>query len=503
MTLSLTDAGVELRSDPERVFLRLFLPGDATPGSSSRTQAVLDRVLALPAADVAQIANEALSRLGERHADLGQVLRRHALTVWRTPEVGLDHDLGVAIGAVFSAEVSPEGAALCNPSVVAHPDQTGLRPGQLRVALSLRLIGEGHRSSIGFCEAIVGPGQRWRFMPRDQPLHLARISGGHWNRDHLSRALEHRGRTDELARTVAQALPADFDSEAVEHAVQQLPPALLHQLDARAQQQLIRVIAGSAYQATFSESSTLSQRTLVPAADEENQGMEDLRLVGFTDAAGHTEYRGTYTAYDGQAIATRLLTTDDFRSFSVQRLTGPCSDSKGVALFPRPVGGVQVALARSDGESITLTTSPDGLDWAPETPLRYPRPHWAIVQSGVCAPPIETDSGWLVITHGVGPTREYSLGALLLDREDPTVVRATLAEPLLRPAPGTSGYVPNVVYSCGATLHDGTIWVPYALADQRIRVGSVPLHALLSGMRPTHSNASYNVQAGLGASNRK
>lgn len=485
MTPRLTDAEVELRPEPGRVFLRLFLPGDATPGSSSRTQAVLDRVLGLPRAEVSQIANDTLSRLGERHSDLEHALRRHALTVWHTPELGLDRDLGIVIGAVFSAEVSPEGAALCNPSVVVHPDQTGLEPQQLRVVMSLRLIGEGHRSSVGFCEALIGPGQRWEFLPREQPLELARVSGGHWNRNHLSRALEHAGRTDELARTVAQALPAEFKSEDVEHAVQQLPPALLHQPDARAQQQSIRVIAGSAYRATFSETSTLSQRTLVPAADEERQGMEDLRLVRFTKADGSTEYRGTYTAFDGQAIATRLLSTDDFRSFSIQRLSGPCSNSKGVALFPRPVGGVEMALARSDGESITLTTSQDGLDWDQETPLRYPRPSWAIVQSGTCAPPLETDAGWLVITHGVGPTREYSLGALLLDLEDPSIVRAALAEPLLRPSARTFGYVPNVAYSCGAIVRDDTIWLPYALADQRIRVGWVSLHAVLSHMHPT------------------
>ncbi|MCA0306128.1 MAG: glycosylase [Actinobacteria bacterium] len=476
MTPELADAGVEVCADPARVILRLFLPGEATPGSPSRTQGVLERLLALPPGELSAIAADVRERYGTRHPYLEDDLRRHARTIRPDLDFPPDDNLGIALGAVFSAEVAPEGACVCNPSVVAHPDQSALLAGQLRVVVSLRLIGEGHRSSIGFCEAVIGPGRTWVFAERAAPLHLARIDEGLWDRAHLLRALEHRGSTDELARTVLQALPEQFGSGAIERAVQNLSPDLLHHAQARGEQEAIRVVAGSAYRATFSRASALSQRVLVPVADEEAHGIEDLRLVRF----GAGEYRGTYTAYDGHSIATRLLVTADFRSFAVHRLTGRCAGTKGLALFPRPVGAAHLALARSDGETLALTTSADGLDWSEEVPLHYKRRSWEIVQSGTCGPPMETEAGWLVITHGVGAMRAYGLGALLLDLEDPTKVLGSLDGPLLPPDDASMGYVPNVVYSCGSILHDDIVWIPYAVADQRTRVASVPLSELMA-----------------------
>jgi predicted GH43/DUF377 family glycosyl hydrolase len=480
MSTKLTDIGVDLSADPKRVVARLFMPGEATPGSSSRTQGVLDRTLALPAEEVSRLAASTLARFGDRHTGLARILRGHALSVRPSLPADLDHDLGIAIGAAFTAEIAVEGAAICNPSVVTHPDQTGLEPGQLRVAVSLRSIGEGHISSIGFCEAIIGPGPSWEFLPRDRPLALAAISPGQWTRKHLIRALEHRGHTAELARTVAQSLPKSFGSDAVERAVQALSTEQLRQPDARAQQETIRVVAGSAYQASFAETSSLSQRVLQPVADEESHGLEDLRITEFTAADGHTDYRGTYTAYDGHSIATRTISTTDLRTFKVERITGPPTRAKGMALFPRTVNGRFLALARGDGETTSLTSSADGLDWAREVPLHRPARSWEIVQTGNCGSPIETAAGWLVLTHGVGPMRVYSISAILLDLDDPSRVIATLNEPLLEPSTDSDGYVPNVVYSCGGVVHEDVLWVPFGAADQHIRVAWISLPELLA-----------------------
>lgn len=475
------DAGVELSPDNERVVARLFLPGESTPGGTSRTAAVLERVLATPADQVEEEAARVLRQFGGRHPALISLLRANAATVAPIQASALSDDLLVVVGAVFTAEFAVETAALCNPSAVAHPDQTGLDPGQLRVVLSLRSIGEPHLSSIQFCEAVIGPGRRWEFCPRAKPLYEAQIDEGRWERRHLIRALGHDGGTDELVRALANTLPAEFGSSAIERAVNELPDAFLHQPGARPQMESIRIVAGSSYQATFPESSHLSQRVLMPYAQEERRGVEDARFVRFTDLDGHRGYRATFTAFSGDSIASRLLLTDDFRTFIVQRLTGPPAQTKGMALFPRPVGGRLLALSRGDGEAISLTQSLDGLDWGPEEPLYAPGYLWDVVQSGNCGPPLETEHGWLVLTHGVGPLRSYSIGALLLDLDDPTHVLGATRVPLLGPAGRQAdGYVPNVVYGCGAIIHDDIVWIPHGIADNRIRVASISLASVLA-----------------------
>ncbi|PFG16203.1 putative GH43/DUF377 family glycosyl hydrolase [Propionicimonas paludicola] len=478
------DSGAQLDPDPSRVVARLFLPGGSTPGGSSRTEAVLERVLATPETEVAAAAAAVIERFGNRHDDLPAILGRNAAMVRSLTAIELSPELAILVGSVFTAEFGVEGTALCNPSAVPHPDQSGLEPGQLRVLLSLRSIGEFHLSSIQFAEAVIGPGHSWEFAPRIRPLELATIGDGQWTKDHFLRAVEHSGHTDELARAIAQSLPDTFGSSAIEEAVQQLREPLLRQPDARAQLELIRLIAGSSYQAVFDEDSRLSQRVLLPVADEESRGVEDARFVRFTDADGRSQYLGTYTAYNGHAIANRLLVTEDFRTFGVHRLTGPASQAKGMAMFPRPVGGRLLALGRGDGESIGLTSSPDGLDWSAEEPVYRPEYLWDAVQSGNCGPPIEVEAGWLVLTHGVGPMRNYCIGAILLDLDDPSRVLATLPQPLLETeGERRNGYVPNVAYSCGGIVHEGTLWLPYGIADDRIRVARVELDALLGAMR--------------------
>jgi predicted GH43/DUF377 family glycosyl hydrolase len=404
----------------------------------------------------------------------------------------LSEDERLLLGATFSAEYAIEGAALCNPSAVPHPDQSGLEPGQLRVAVSLRSIGEGHVSSIGFVSAVIGPGRSWAFGPRTLPLTQQTIGPPRWELGHFVDLLEqHRLMNDEIAQAVVRGLGATFGPGELEEAIAALPPQLTQRHDAAPHIEALRAMVGAGYSLDFPASSELAQRLLMPVAHEEIRGMEDARFVLFTSEDGTQEYRATYTAYDGTRIAPRLLTSPDLRSFESHRLSGSAARNKGIALFPRKVGGRLLALTRADGENSSLASSDDGRVWGHRIPVHVPRRLWEIVKTGNCGAPIETDRGWLVITHGVGPMRRYCIGAILLDLERPEKVLARLECPLLEPDDAErDGYVPNVVYSCGGVVHEGILWLPYGVADNHIRVASIPVIELLDAMTPVNGTAA-------------
>lgn len=478
----------ELWPDPRRVVGRLFLPGEELSPGRSRAAQIAERVLAVPDDDVAQVVADIVADFEPRHRDLTAMLTRHAAAVAsRVPDAAaLGPERTLLLGAAFTAEYAVEAAALCNPSVVAHPDQNGLEPGQLRVAVALRAIGEGHISSIEFAEAVIGPGPRWAFSERTLPLAMASTTAGTWRREHLRAALEHEGHLDELSSAVLARLPEHFSAPAVVEAMQNIPEEPFGRHEGRAGRDALRDVASSAYVARFDEDTTLGQRVLLPTAADEMSGMEDARFVLAEDPDGRREYRATYTAYDGRTIAPRLIVSADLRTFAVHRLTGPAARNKGMALFPRQVGGMHLALTRSDGESISLARSAEGVVWDDEVVVHTPRQPWEVVQTGNCGSPLETSRGWLVLTHGVGPMRDYAIGAILLDRDEPTTVLARTEQPLLR-ARGSrrDGYVPNVVYSCGGILHEDRLWVPYGIGDDRIAVFCTDVEELLDSMEPS------------------
>jgi predicted GH43/DUF377 family glycosyl hydrolase len=483
VTLQAQDAGVELLAAHERVVARFFRPGDAVPGGMSRTESVINRVLSTPPEKLPALAAGIIEDFGDRHHRLVELLMDHAAMVRGPDAAPISRDLGIVLGAAFTAEYAVEGAALCNPSAVRHPDQGGLRAGELRVLMSMRSIGESHVSSIQFCEAIVGPDATWTFLPRSAPLRSPEIGPGTWAKQHFLKTLERHGQVGELVRSVGQALPDTFAGSAIEETLRKLPSQLLLLSESREQLDMIGAMARSTYKATFPADSDVTARVLLPVADEERSGIEDARFVAFRDGAVE-EFRATYTAYDGRSATSRLMTTTDFRTFEIHRLTGGPTRAKGMGLFPRPVGGELLALGRGDGETISLSRSTDGLDWTTEEPVYLPQATWELVQSGNCGPPIETSEGWLVLTHGVGPMRVYCIGAILLDLADPTQVLAILPDPLVVPTGASrTGYVPDVVYSCGGLVHDETLWIPHGVGDDRIRVASVPLYELFGAMR--------------------
>ena len=471
--------------DPARVVARLFLPGEELGSARSRASQVVGRVMSLAEDEVERLAAGLLRDFGGRHHNYQELLRRHASIVSAHTEGAgeLTAARTLLLGATFTAEYATEGAALCNPSAVLGPDQGGLRAGQARVALSVRGIGEGHISSIGFCSAVAGPGAQWSFEPRPLPVCVAETTPASWRKTHLHAVLADQGHLDELAKAVLHALPAEFEGVDLERALAEAHRDLLTRAGSAATADHLRKVVSSAYNASFARDTDLGQRILSPSADEESNGMEDARFTRFTADNGTAEYRATYTAYDGRRIAPRLLISPDLRVFRAQRLAGPAARNKGMALFPRKVHGRHLALCRSDGESTSLSSSADGYVWGRPVLLQEPSAPWQMLQVGNCGPPIETDQGWLVLTHGVGPMRVYVLGALLLDLDDPARVVGYSRTPLLSPGRDEQdGYVPNVLYSCGAFLHDGLVWIPYGIDDSRIGVAYAPLGEVLADM---------------------
>jgi predicted GH43/DUF377 family glycosyl hydrolase len=476
---------VVLNPDPRRVIVKLFVPGEDAALVRSRASAIIERVARLDESETSDLLRQTLQRFGDRHHDLETTFQHHYELVRH--RVARGSDLSPAarllVGAYFSHEYAVEAAALCNPSMVAHPDQSDLVNGQLRVAISLRQIGEGHLSSIGFATAVLGPGSRLSVADRSGPLLTGLRRGVHHHRDLLAAGLAAEGWDNEASATVLGSLAERFDDEDLDRALGHLPADLLTRRTTQDTLEQVRRTAAASYAVTFPDDVPLHRRVLWPATAPESNGMEDARFVRFIDDDGTAVYRATYTAYDGRQIAGRMLHTSDLQDFEMTPLRGPAANHKGMALFPRPVAGRELALCRSDGESTYLTTLDAHNRWQRPVPLHTPHRSWELIQVGNCGSPLETDAGWLVLTHGVGPMRRYAIGALLLDLHQPDRVIAELPGVLLAPDDAErDGYVPNVLYSCGGLVHAGRLWLPYGISDTRVGFATVTLAAVLDAL---------------------
>jgi predicted GH43/DUF377 family glycosyl hydrolase len=470
-----------LRPDASRTLCRLFIPGQETLiRGESRVMAVIDRILDLSEEDAETTLARTLARFSRQHRDLAATLEQNFDQI--AHRLGSNFRVGRAqrqlIGAYFTQEYALEAAALFNPSMVAHPDQAGCQPGETRFIMSLRAVGEGHMSSIEFRTGTIGdsgvrlepPG---RFpdtglalpVPHDRDLFRAKLAG--------------LVAEDENARFLWDLLPSRFTTAELNMALAELHKQRLTRGDSAELAERVRYIAASSYAVEFDKRSALSERVLSPVGPAESHGMEDARLVRFTDGADVTYY-ATYTAFDGAQVAPQLLQTKDFQTFTVSPLAGPSARNKGMAIFPRRIGGRYAALSRWDRESNAIGFSADGRRWSEAVRVQTPTRPWELIQIGNCGSPIETSAGWLVFTHGVGPMREYAIGAILLDLEHPERLIAALPEPLLvADESEREGYVPNVVYSCGPMIHGNTIVLPYGCSDSSVRIAMVNLGMLL------------------------
>ncbi len=482
--MNVTRTGIVLKPDVSRVLFRPF-----TPAGEERPLRILARVLALSESEVVEMLGQVLNEFKTRHQRLLDyfILRYEFVRGLLPTNQPLSQDRKLLIGAYFTHEYSLEAAALFNPSIVPHPDQTGLASGVLRFIVSLRATGEGHISSITFRTGTIdGQGKISVDTPSrfvTTPDHIPPIS---YHKEIFWHQLQELGVADNIAETIWKALPDRFTVAEMSQEIQYLRRYAHHrntEFDRTASRLLN--LAKSNYEAVYSPEQPLTERVIFPTAPNESNGIEDARFVRFVDDDSTVTYVATYTAYDGRVTIPQLLETTDFVRFRICTLNGPEVQNKGMALFPRKIHGQYAMLSRQDGENLYLMYSDDLHFWHDKMPLVKPTYSWEFLQIGNCGSPIETEAGWLVISHGVGPMRKYSIGAFLLDLEDPSRVIGRLEHPLLSPDEvEREGYVPNVVYSCGSLIHAGQLILPYAMSDTSSSFATVPLADLLAAMKP-------------------
>lgn len=478
------DCAITLSPDPGRVVLRFFLPGSEAVGpGASRAGPVLERLLALSEADVVATMGDIDARFGHRHRTIHETFRHHAALVMSRvdPSIALSPSRQLLLGATFSHEYSIEGAALCNPSLVLHPVQDD--EASVRFVMSLRAIGEGHLSTIGFRCGRVGHDGTVTIEAAGAFPQTGPSTPGLHHRSVLHAKLLELGDDAENGAFILDSLPERFDDDELQAGLGRLAADDLTRSNTGRTIANLLDLSRTSYDVEFPKETAISERVLWPQMPIESQGMEDARFVRFTDEDGSVCYYGTYTAFDGTNISQQLIQSVDFRSFSMSPMAGDAAVGKGLALFPRKIGGRYVALSRSDRETNAVAFSDDLRWWRDAVVVQRPTRSWEILQLGNCGSPIETERGWLVLTHGVGPMRTYAVGAMLLDLDEPQRVLATSEQPILKPdATHRDGYVPNVVYTCGALAHGDTLVVPYGVGDQRIEIATLSISELLDSL---------------------
>jgi predicted GH43/DUF377 family glycosyl hydrolase len=417
-----------LRPDPARVVVRPFKPAteprDLNPTDKTRANHIVERVLGLDPETAERQMNDVLENFDGRHRNLLKIFEERAAEMEDAfaPHVVFNKIQRQLVGAYFLHEYSFEASALFNPSIVRHPDQSGAPKGGCRYILSLRAVGEGHISSLTFRSGSIAADGSVVVDPTARLASVPKI----------------RNRTSR---------PDGDDVEVI-----------------------------------FERDEHISERVIFPITDSQSNGIEDARFVEFENGDRKTFY-ATYTAYSGRAIRSELIETADFRSFRMTPLSGPATRNKGMALFPRRIDGRYAMIGRQDNESLHLIYSDDLYTWDGGQVILRPKFPWEFVQMGNCGSPIELDDGWLLLTHGVGPVRRYSIGAALLDKKDPSKVLARSGEPLVRPGPSErEGYVPNVVYTCGAMRHNDQIILPYAISDTFSNFATINIAELMGAL---------------------
>lgn len=474
-----------LQPNQSRVLLRPFNAGD-----DQRTSQIIGRIMALPEDCIAPLVQAICEGFCQRHQDIHRIFLERYEQVSRFIPGGEElSDLRrQLIGSYFLAEYSLESAALFNPSIVRHPDQSELPAGALRFILSLRATGEGHISSITFRTGVIHPDHSIEVLtPTGFLTEPRQIANPAYEKPLFERKLAELNLNGKFTQRIMLKLADSFTLEELRAALQaeqfRLPDGMTQKDQATAQG--VWMLGRSNYEVQFQPEQEMSERILFPATPSQRNGIEDARFVCFQNDDGTNHYFATFTAYDGRIVVPEIVETSDFLHFRFITLNGPAAINKGMALFPRKIRGCYAMLSRQDNENISIMFSDNVHFWNESIPLLKPAFPWEVVQLGNCGSPVETDAGWLVLSHGVGPMREYCIGAFLLDRDDPTKVVGRLREPLLRPnADEREGYVPNVVYTCGFLIHEGELIIPYGLADHATGFATIPLSDVLGNMEP-------------------
>jgi predicted GH43/DUF377 family glycosyl hydrolase len=474
--------GIVLKPTNSRVVIRPF-----EVANEARVERIIARISSLSEQEVEGQLAAVMREFRQRHQRTREFfqhryeqVRKHLLT---DQPVGENRRL--LIGAYFTQEYALESAALFNPSMVWHPDQSGLPDGSHRFVLSLRATGEGHISSITFRSGVIDADSRVRM---DEPTRYVQapesVPNALYEKPLFHRKLSELGINGPLTDQVMAALGDHFTLADLDRTLKTvLKSHRTRQREFEPVAHTMLVLARANYEIRFDPALNVSERIIFPSSPTETNGIEDARFVRFTHPDGRVCYYATYTAYDGRVTLPQMLETEDFLHFKVGTLNGPEVRNKGFALFPRLVNGQYAMLSRQDNENVYLMYSDMPHFWHSKELIARPTYPWEFVQLGNCGSPIETEAGWLVLTHGVGPMRRYAMGAFLLDRDDPSRLIGRLAAPLLEPdANEREGYVPNVVYSCGAVVHGRDLVIPYAMSDYASTFATVALDDVLNAM---------------------
>ena len=468
-----------LNAASSRVIMRPHVPGDR-----ARIKHLIERVSQLDDDAVHHLLENVLQEFSGRHRNFRDALERNFEHIAENvpKRLTLTAEQRLLLGAYVTAEYSVEAAALFNPSIVPHPDQKGVDKGSHRFVMSFRATGEGHVSSIEFRSGILDGNDDIYFDPVSQYVATPEIrTDPIYQRLHFRRKLEEMGARDRVMNHLLEGLKETFTFGELEAQIRKLRSTKYRLVEKRHAIDTALWLARSNYEIIFSPDHPISERVIFPVSENESSGIEDARFVRFVDDDGSVTYYATYTAYNGFEILPQLLQTNDFLTFRMHTLSGNAAQNKGMALFPRKINGRFVMLSRQDGVSNFIMFSDSLRFWDNAELLQEPYHPLEFVQVGNCGSPVETTEGWLALFHGVGPMRKYSIWAQLLDINDPSKAIGRLVEPLLSPDEHErDGYVPNVVYSCGSMVHGDTLIIPYGIADQRCRVATVSIPALLS-----------------------
>lgn len=497
MPVTVKRRDIRFSPDPRRVISRFFVPGD-----QERAQILIKKILALPENEVELVFNQVLRNFSRRHRNVTKIFEKHFNNIRHlldTLEVNSDTlslKRKLLIGSYFSMEYSIESAAFFNPAIVEDPDQTNLKKGQKRVIVSFRATGEGHISSIVFRNGIVDKDNNIEFVPAGPLVDVPEIVKRHiYNKKAFIKKLKEMNVKKDIVGMVMNRLGDEFIYGELQAAINYCSKNVRLSVSKQNVLKTIHWLANSHYEIDFSLDTALSERVIFPISYTESNGIEDARFVRFVDNDGTITYYATYTAYNGFTILPKLLETKDFYHFKISPINGEYAQNKGMALFPRKIRGKYVMASRYDGMNNYIMCSEDIKLWRHVTRIEEPIYPWEFVQIGNCGSPLETEKGWLLITHGVGPVRRYCLGAILLDLEKPTRVIAHLNEPLLVPnEEEREGYVPNVIYSCGSIIHNNEIIIPYAMSDTASTYATILLDELLAELMKSDSRRAKTLE---------
>ena len=483
MAINVERKDVRFYPDSKRVIARFFLPG-----GDERARTIIPKILDLPEEEMRFTLNRVLTNFSQRHRNISRVIMKHYENVEHIvrdlniePD-NLTREEKLLIGSYFTMEYSIESAAFFNPSIVEDPDQTALGEGEKRVVVSFRATGEGHISSIVFRSGIIDKNNNLQFKAPGDLVDIPEAIKRHiYDKKNFLEKLQEMNVQEELIGMVMDRLGEQFTYGELQASIaESMEKNNLNDL----QKKVIKDcnwLANSHYEITFSLDTALSERVIYPISNSESNGIEDARFVRFVDDDGSVTYYATYTAYNGFTILPKLIETRDFYHFRIMPINGEYAQNKGMALFPRKINGRYAMVSRVDGVSNYIMFSDDIHYWQDAELIQEPQFPWQFIQIGNCGSPIETDKGWILLTHGVGPMRRYCLGVTLLDLDNPTKVIGQTREPLMRPNDEErEGYVPNVLYSCGAIIHNNELVIPYAMADYASTFATVSLDELFA-----------------------